>query len=127
VIGAIILGIVAGFLARALLPGKQDLGFLATILLGILGALVGFFFFTELLGIGDTEIFDLGGLIGAVIGSMVLLFIYDRYIASRSKPAAASRRQVEGGESRPQRERRPDRERRDPSDRGSRRDRDTRD
>jgi hypothetical protein len=61
---------------------------------------------------------------------MVLLFIYDRYIASRSKPApAASRRQVEGGESRPQRERRPDRERRDPSDRprGTRRDRDTRD
>ena len=87
-IGAAILGILAGFLARALLPGKQEMGFLATILLGLAGALVGFFFFTELLGIGDTEIFDLGGLLGAVIGSMVLLLLYDRFVSSRAKPSA---------------------------------------
>ncbi len=121
-IGALILGIVAGYLARALLPGKQQMGFLATILLGILGSLAGFLIFTELLGIGDTEIFDWGGLIGAVIGAMLLLFIYDRFVASRSKPAVAAtpRREVEGGESRPQREGRAERER------GERRDRDTR-
>jgi uncharacterized membrane protein YeaQ/YmgE (transglycosylase-associated protein family) len=89
VIGAAILGIVAGFLARALMPGKQAIGFFATILLGIAGALVGFFFFTELLGIGDSDAFDLGGLPGAVIGSMVLLFVYERFVASRSAPAAA--------------------------------------
>lgn len=89
-IGAAILGILAGFLARALLPGKQEMGFFATVLLGILGALAGFFVFTELLGIGDSDAFDLGGLPGAVIGAMVLLFIYERYIASRSEPAAAS-------------------------------------
>ncbi len=90
-IGAVILGLLAGFLARALLPGKQEMGFLATLLLGIAGALVGFFFFTELLGIGDTEMFDLGGLIGAVIGSMVLLFVYDRIVASRAaKPASST-------------------------------------
>ena len=53
VIGAAILGIVAGYLARALLPGKQEMGFFATVLLGLVGALVGFFFFTEVLGIGD--------------------------------------------------------------------------
>ena len=75
-IGAIILGIVAGFLGRALMPGKDPMGFFATILLGLAGALVGFFIFTELLGIGDTEIFDLGGLIGSVIGVMILLGIY---------------------------------------------------
>ena len=90
-IGAAILGIVAGYLARALLPGKQEMGFFATVLLGLVGALVGFFFFTEVLGIGDSEIFDLGGTIGAVIGAMVVLFIYDRVVASRaakSEPAS---------------------------------------
>ena len=75
-IGAIILGIVAGFLARALMPGRDPMGFLTTILLGLGGALVGFFLFTELLGIGDNDMFDLGGLIGAIIGAMILLGIY---------------------------------------------------
>ena len=75
-IGAIILGIVAGFLARAIMPGRDPMGFFMTILLGLAGALVGFFLFTELLGIGDNEAFDLGGLVGAVIGALILLAIY---------------------------------------------------
>jgi uncharacterized membrane protein YeaQ/YmgE (transglycosylase-associated protein family) len=81
-IGALILGILAGFIAKALMPGDDPGGFFVTILLGLAGALVGFFIFTELLGIGDTEIFDLGGLIGAIIGTMILLFIY-RQVAER--------------------------------------------
>lgn len=98
-IGAAILGIIAGYLARALLPGKQQMGFFATVLLGLVGALVGFFFFTEVLGIGDTEIFDLGGTIGAVIGAMVVLFIYDRVVASRASKAEPARRSaVEAGD-----------------------------
>src|SRR3954454_1270389 len=79
-IGAIILGIVAGFIARALMPGRDPMGFLATIILGLAGALVGVFIFTELLGIGDNQAFDLGGLIGAVIGSMLLLLLYRRFV-----------------------------------------------
>lgn len=78
IIGAVILGIIAGFLARALLPGKQSMGLVATMLLGIAGALAGYFIFTELLGIGDSDKFDLGGLPGAIIGAMLLLFIYER-------------------------------------------------
>jgi uncharacterized membrane protein YeaQ/YmgE (transglycosylase-associated protein family) len=83
-IGAIILGIIAGYLGKLLMPGKDPGGFFATTLLGIAGALIGFFIFTELLGIGDTQIFDLGGLIGAVIGVMILLFIYRQVVASRT-------------------------------------------
>jgi uncharacterized membrane protein YeaQ/YmgE (transglycosylase-associated protein family) len=79
-IGAIILGIVAGFLARALMPGRDPMGFFATVLLGLAGAVVGFLIFTELLGIGDNEAFDLGGLIGAVIGAMLLLLLYRRFV-----------------------------------------------
>jgi uncharacterized membrane protein YeaQ/YmgE (transglycosylase-associated protein family) len=75
-IGAAILGIVAGFLGRALMPGKDPMGFFMTVLLGLAGALVGFLIFTELLGIGDNEIFDLGGLVGSVIGVLILLGIY---------------------------------------------------
>jgi uncharacterized membrane protein YeaQ/YmgE (transglycosylase-associated protein family) len=75
-IGAIILGIVAGFLGRFLMPGKDSMGFIATVLLGLAGSLLGFLLFTELMGIGDNEAFDLGGLIGAVIGVMLLLGIY---------------------------------------------------
>jgi uncharacterized membrane protein YeaQ/YmgE (transglycosylase-associated protein family) len=77
-IGAIILGILAGYLGRAIMPGKQDFGFFMTAILGIVGALAGFFIFTELLGIGDSKAFDLGGLPGAVIGVIIVLFIYDR-------------------------------------------------
>jgi uncharacterized membrane protein YeaQ/YmgE (transglycosylase-associated protein family) len=79
-VGAAILGIVAGFLGRLLMPGKDPMGFFATVLLGLAGSLVGFLIFTELLGIGDNEIFDLGGLIGAIIGVMILLGLYRAFI-----------------------------------------------
>ena len=85
-IGAIILGIVAGFLGRLLMPGKDPMGFFATVLLGLAGSVVGFLIFTELLGIGDNEIFDLGGLIGAIIGVMILLGIYRVVIGRREEP-----------------------------------------
>jgi uncharacterized membrane protein YeaQ/YmgE (transglycosylase-associated protein family) len=77
-IGAIILGIIAGYLGKFLMPGNEHepQGFLATTALGLLGALAGFFIFTELLGIGDADVFDLGGLIGAVIGVILLLWAY---------------------------------------------------
>lgn len=82
-IGAIILGLVAGYIAKALLPGDDPGGFFVTILLGLVGSLVGFFIFTELLGIGDSDMFDLGGLIGAIIGTMLVLLVY-RKVAGNS-------------------------------------------
>lgn len=87
-IGAIILGIVAGFIARALMPGRDPMGFFATILLGLAGALIGWYLFTGLLGIGDTDMFDLGGLVGAVVGAMILLGLY-RMVAGRGRSHAA--------------------------------------
>jgi uncharacterized membrane protein YeaQ/YmgE (transglycosylase-associated protein family) len=81
-IGAIILGLLAGYIAKALMPGDDPGGFFVTILLGLAGSLIGFFLFTELLGIGDDQAFDLGGLVGAIIGTMILLGIY-RAVAGR--------------------------------------------
>ena len=85
-IGAIILGLVAGFIAKALMPGDDPGGFFVTILLGLAGALVGFFLFTELLGIGDNDMFDLGGLLGAIIGTMILLGIYRAVVGTDDTP-----------------------------------------
>jgi uncharacterized membrane protein YeaQ/YmgE (transglycosylase-associated protein family) len=83
-VGAIILGLVAGFIGKALMPGKDPGGFMVTILLGLAGSLVGFFIFTELLGVGDSEAFDFGGLPGAVIGVMLLLWGYRRFAGART-------------------------------------------
>jgi uncharacterized membrane protein YeaQ/YmgE (transglycosylase-associated protein family) len=66
------------------------MGLLMTMLLGLAGSFVGFLIFAELLDIGDEDAFDLGGLIGAVLGAMLLLFLYERFVASKSvAPATA--------------------------------------
>ncbi len=81
-IGALILGLVAGYIAKALLPGKDPGGFFVTILIGLVGSLVGFFLFTEVLGIGDSDMFDLGGLIGAIIGTVLVLLVYRKVVGT---------------------------------------------
>jgi uncharacterized membrane protein YeaQ/YmgE (transglycosylase-associated protein family) len=87
-VGAIILGIVAGYIGRLLMPGRDKMGFIATVLLGLGGSVVGFLVFTELLNIGDNEMFDLGGLIGAIIGVMVLLLLYRLVLKDKEHPLA---------------------------------------
>ena len=87
-VGAIILGIVAGYVGRLLMPGRDKMGFIATMLLGLAGAVVGFLLFTELLGVGDNQMFDLGGLIGAVIGVVLLLALYRAVLKNKNHPLA---------------------------------------
>ena len=91
-IGALILGILAGYLGRLLMPGKDKMGVIATVLRGIAGSLLGFLIFTELLGIGDDQAFDLGGLVGAVIGVMLLLWIYRMTLRDKRDKRAERRR-----------------------------------
>jgi uncharacterized membrane protein YeaQ/YmgE (transglycosylase-associated protein family) len=74
-IAAIVIGIIAGYLGRALLPGDDSMGFIATVAVGIVGALLGWVLFTYVLGIGDSDKFDLGGVLGAIIGTMIVLLI----------------------------------------------------
>jgi len=87
-VGAIVLGIVAGYIGRLLMPGRDKMGFIATILLGLAGSVVGFLVFTELLGVGDNEMFDLGGLLGAIIGVMILLGLYRAALKDKEHPLA---------------------------------------
>ncbi len=71
----ILLGLVAGALARFIMPGKDPSGCLVTILIGIAGGIVGGFLGT-FIGLGKIQSFDLGGIFIATAGAVVLLVIY---------------------------------------------------
>jgi uncharacterized membrane protein YeaQ/YmgE (transglycosylase-associated protein family) len=78
VIGALILGFVAGSIARLVMrdvfTGMRGWkSWLISTALGLGGALIGWLVFTKGLGIGDDDVFDLGGIVGAIIGTLILL------------------------------------------------------
>lgn len=93
-IGALILGFVAGFIGRALVPNdafedmKGPMSWLVSIVLGLVGALVGYFIFTRGLGIGDDDAFDLGGILSAIIGVVIVLLIAT-FVLSRMRRGRA--------------------------------------
>ena len=76
----IIVGLVAGLLARAIKPGNDPMGWIMTIVLGIVGAMLGGFV-AGLIGINADG--DFTGLIFSVIGAIILLFIYEMIMNKR--------------------------------------------
>ncbi|MBA6245009.1 MULTISPECIES: GlsB/YeaQ/YmgE family stress response membrane protein [Psychrobacter] len=76
----IIVGLVAGLLARAIKPGNDPMGWIMTIVLGIVGALLGGFL-AGLIGINADGGFT--GLIFSVIGAIILLFLYEMIVNKR--------------------------------------------
>jgi uncharacterized membrane protein YeaQ/YmgE (transglycosylase-associated protein family) len=76
-IGFIIAGIIIGFLARAILPGKQHIGLLWTLVLGVIGSVIGGTI-ANALGSGDIMELNVIGFICAVIAAVLLLSIADR-------------------------------------------------
>jgi uncharacterized membrane protein YeaQ/YmgE (transglycosylase-associated protein family) len=81
VIGALLFGLVAGVVGRALVPNDAFEGmhgprsWLVSLLLGLVGAAVGWAIFTAGLGIGDTDMFDWGGIVSALIGVVIVLLL----------------------------------------------------
>jgi len=71
----IIFGLIAGLIAKFLMPGRDPGGFIVTIIIGILGGVLGGFIGTQL-GLGSVDGFNLGSFALAVLGSVILLFIY---------------------------------------------------
>jgi uncharacterized membrane protein YeaQ/YmgE (transglycosylase-associated protein family) len=79
IIGMIILGLIAGAIAKLIMPGRDPGGIIVTILLGIAGSVVGGFLWNMLTGNRSD---NTAGLIGSIIGALILLAIY-RMIAGR--------------------------------------------
>ena len=83
VIGWIVFGLVVGFIARALVPGPDRIGVLRTIVLGVLGSVVGGALF-GLLTVGFRG-FQPAGWIGSVLGAVVVLLVYNRFVLGGSR------------------------------------------
>ena len=90
-IGALLFGLVAGFIGRALVPNDifQNMegpkSWLVSIVLGLFGATVGWLIFTAVLGIGDEDVFDWGGILSALIGVILVLLLFG-WVARRTVP-----------------------------------------
>jgi uncharacterized membrane protein YeaQ/YmgE (transglycosylase-associated protein family) len=78
IVGWIVLGLLAGLVAKALMPGAESVGVIVTTLLGIAGALLGGFLATAL-GLGDPidEFFDLSTWLAAIIGAVIILAVWN--------------------------------------------------
>jgi uncharacterized membrane protein YeaQ/YmgE (transglycosylase-associated protein family) len=87
VLGWVFFGLIIGLMARALLPGRDPMGFVATAVLGVLGALFGGWVGQALGFYGPGS---RAGFIGAVVGAMVLLYGY-RWFALRQARAGVNR------------------------------------
>jgi uncharacterized membrane protein YeaQ/YmgE (transglycosylase-associated protein family) len=82
----IILGALAGAIGKLIMPGDDPGGFIITILLGIAGALVGGFI-AAALGFGGVTGFNLGSIVIAILGAVLLLFIYRLVVGRRGRSA----------------------------------------
>ncbi len=90
IIGFIILGLIAGAIAKLIMPGKDPGGIIVTILIGIAGAVVGGLI-ASALGVGELgSFFDIGTWIIAILGALLLLAAY-RAVADRRGPRSATR------------------------------------
>jgi uncharacterized membrane protein YeaQ/YmgE (transglycosylase-associated protein family) len=80
IIGIIIIGLIAGALARLLVPGKQHMSILATIVIGIVGSFLGGFLGYVLFHKDSQDGFlQPAGIIGSVIGAIIVLLLWTRF------------------------------------------------
>lgn len=84
ILGWILIGLIAGAIARWLMPGPDPMGWLGTILLGIVGSLVGGTLLNVLFGNG----LELGaaGILGSILGTLIVLWVWRRMRAGSASP-----------------------------------------
>jgi uncharacterized membrane protein YeaQ/YmgE (transglycosylase-associated protein family) len=81
-LGWIVLGLIAGAIAKLIMPGDDPGGIIVTMLLGIIGAVIGGFLGSRFFGVGLESFWNLQTWIVAIVGSLILLGIY-RLVAGR--------------------------------------------
>ena len=90
IIGWIILGLLAGAIAKLILPGDQPGGFIVTTIVGVIGAVIAGFV-AQALGFGDPidEFFDFSTWLGAIAGAILLLLIYRAFVGRGTRGRTA--------------------------------------
>ncbi|HYZ07838.1 MAG TPA: GlsB/YeaQ/YmgE family stress response membrane protein [Pseudonocardiaceae bacterium] len=84
IIGWIVLGLIAGAIAKAIMPGNDPGGFFITMLLGVVGALLGGFIGSRLFGVGLENFWSIQTWLLAIVGSLILLGIYRVVVGRRA-------------------------------------------
>ncbi|HEX7346223.1 MAG TPA: GlsB/YeaQ/YmgE family stress response membrane protein [Candidatus Limnocylindrales bacterium] len=83
IIAFILLGLIAGWIAKAILPGDDPGGLIVTTIIGVIGAILGGFLAGALFGADPMdEFFDISSWLTAIVGALILLVIY-RMVAGR--------------------------------------------
>lgn len=85
IIGLLIIGLIAGAIARLLVPGKQEMSIPMTMLVGVIGSFVGGFLGALIFGKDiDDGFFQASGIIGSIIGAIIVVLIWER-LGSRAE------------------------------------------
>lgn len=85
IVSMLIVGVIAGYLARLIVPGRDPMGVVATIVLGVIGSFIGGFLGYVLFGKDlDEGALQPSGIIGAIIGAVIALLIYNAATGRRS-------------------------------------------
>ena len=86
IISLLVIGLIAGAVARLVVPGKQNISIPMTILLGVIGSFVGGFLAYLLFGSDNADgFFQPSGIIGSIIGAIIVLVIYLQVTGRRSR------------------------------------------
>ena len=82
-----VVGVIAGYLARLLVPGRDPMGFVRTVLLGIVGSFVGGFLGYVLFGEDLNQgAIQASGIFGSIVGAVIALLIYRATLGGRDRP-----------------------------------------
>ena len=85
ILGFLLLGLIAGAIAKAILPGRQGGGWVITLVLGVVGAILGGWIGSLIFGGGLSEFFDLRTWLLAILGAIIVLLIYGAVAGRRSR------------------------------------------
>lgn len=85
ILGFLLLGLIAGAIAKAILPGRQGGGWVITLVLGVVGAVLGGWIGSLIFGGGLGEFFDLRTWLLAILGAIIVLLIYGAIAGRRSR------------------------------------------
>ena len=85
ILGFLLLGLIAGAIAKAILPGRQGGGWVVTLVLGVVGAILGGWIGSLIFGGGLGEFFDLRTWLLAILGAVIVLLIYGAVAGRRSR------------------------------------------